>query len=256
MPWQPEQYLKFQDERYLPFEDLFPLIRVRAGLSVVDLGCGNGELTRRLADRLPESTVLGVDSSPTMLGKAQPFVRPGLDFALREIAALRGTWDLVFSHAALHWLDDHRRLIPRLLALVRPGGQVAVQVPSNHRHLAHLLIIETASEEPFRSALGGWLRHSPVLEIDQYAELLHRAGGTDLTVFEKVYPHRLADADAIAEWTAGSTLVPYFERLPQELHEPFRERYRGKLRRAYPPGPVLYTFRRIFFAATVKGPDR
>lgn len=253
MPWDPEQYLKFQSERYGPFEDLFPLIRRRPGLAVVDLGCGNGELTRRLADRLPESTVLGVDSSSTMLAKARQFARPGLDFTEEEIGAVQEQWDLVFSHAALHWLDDHRRLVPWLMALVRPGGQLAVQLPSNHRHRAHLLIIETAGEEPFRSALGGWRRQSPVLEIDQYAELLHRAGGTELTVFEKVYPHLLADADAIAEWTAGSTLVPYFERLPAELHEPFRERYRGKLRRAYLPGPVLYTFRRTFFVATAGG---
>jgi trans-aconitate 2-methyltransferase len=125
-----------------------------------------------------------------------------------------------------------------------------VHVPSNHRHPSHALIIETASEEPFRTALDGWFRQSPVLEIDRYAELLHLSGGIDITVIEKVYTHLLADADAIAEWTSGTTLIPYFERLPYELHDGFLKRYCEKLRNIWPQGPVFYTFRRILMAAT------
>ena len=125
-----------------------------------------------------------------------------------------------------------------------------MQVPSNHRHPSHTMIIETAREEPFATALAGWVRHSPVLEIDRYAELLHSSGGTEITVFEKVYPHILADADAIVEWTSGTTLVPYLERLPLELHDGFLDSYRLKLRNLWPQGPVFYTFRRILFAAT------
>jgi trans-aconitate methyltransferase len=45
-------------------------------------------------------------------------------------------------------------------------------------------------------------------------------------------------------------MVPYFERLPRELHEPFLDRYRELLREALPKGPLLFTFRRILFAAT------
>jgi trans-aconitate 2-methyltransferase len=69
-----------------------------------------------------------------------------------------------------------------------------------------------------------------------------------MTVLEKVYPHLVPDADAIADWTSGTTLIPYFERLPEELHAPFMESYRAKLRRIWPAGPVLFTFRRILLA--------
>ena len=250
MPWDPAQYHKFREERLAPFEDLFALIKVRDGMSAIDLGCGTGELTRRLADRLPGSSVAGIDNSPQMLGKAYALERPGLTFAVGDVGALNGRWDLVFSHAAIHWLDDHVTLIPRLMTYVNPGGQLAVQVPSNHRHPSHTMIIETAREEPFASALAGWVRHSPVLKIDRYAELLHSSGGTELTVFEKVYPHILVDADAIVEWTSGTTLVPYLERLPQELRDGFLDSYRLKLRNLWPQGPVFYTFRRILMAAT------
>lgn len=250
MPWSPEQYHQFQKDRFAPFEDLFALIKVRARMSVVDLGCGTGELTRRLAERLPESDVLGIDSSEEMLRRArEQEKREGLRFERAAIEEVEGAWDLVFSHAAMHWVENHRALVPRLLSLVMPGGQLAVQLPSNHAHPTHALITEIATEEPFREALKGWNRASPVLHINEYAELLHAHGGSHITVFEKVYPSLLENSDAMAEWTKGTTLVPYFERLPESLREPFMQRYRERLRALFPASPVFYTFQRTLFAA-------
>ena len=250
MPWDPEKYEQFKQERFAPFDDLVRLVRIRPDLEVVDLGCGTGELTRQLADLLPGSRVLGIDSSNEMLERTQEFARPGLRFEHGEIETLSGSWDLVFSNAAIQWVDDHVALVPRLLSLVRTGGQLVVQLPSNHSHPTHLLILETAWEEPFHQALGGWSRRSPVLALDEYADLLFSSGGTDLVVFEKVYPHVLADADALADWTSGTALVPYFERLTPGLREQFMERYRQRLRERWPGSPVFYGFRRTLFAAT------
>ncbi len=256
MPWNPDQYRKFATERFAPFEDLFALIQTRSGMRVVDLGCGTGELTARLADRLPESDVLGVDASASMLAAAAPLARHGLRFEHRAIEDVNGTWDLVFSHAALQWIDGHERLIPALLALVAPGGQLAVQVPSNHDHPSHRLIVETANEPQFRDALGGWQRPLPVLAIDAYATLLHAHAASGITVIEKVYPHILADADALAEWVSGTALVPYMERLPDDLRAPFMARYRARLRQQFPDAPVFYPFRRTLFAAAARGGAR
>jgi trans-aconitate 2-methyltransferase len=250
MPWNPAQYHQFQNERFAPFEDLFRLVNSKTEMRVVDLGCGTGELTRRLAERLPGSEVLGIDSSLEMLARAREQASASLSFRQDSIQTIEGEWDLVFSHAAIHWIDDHPALVPSLLTLVSRGGQLAVQLPSNHTHPTHTLISEITSEEPFRRALNGWNRLSPVLSIREYAELLYEHGATEITVFEKVYPSLLDDSDRLAEWTAGTTLVPYFERLPEPLHEPFMTRYRERLHSLFPAAPVFYTFRRILFAAT------
>ena len=250
MPWNPERYHQFQKERFAPFDDLLQLVQRREGLRVIDLGSGTGELTRRLADALPGSDVLGLDSSPEMLAKAAVLARPGLRFELGAIEAAGGEWDLIFSNAALHWVNDHQTLIPRLFALLRPGGQLVVQLPSNYGHPTQTLIIETAHEEPFAQALNGWERTIPVLSIDAYAELLYALGGEEITVFEKVYPHVLQDADALVDWVSGTALVPYFERFSEEMKQRFLERYRQKLRQRYPSSPVFYGFRRTLFAAT------
>ncbi|MCH7838245.1 MAG: methyltransferase domain-containing protein [Chloroflexi bacterium] len=250
MPWDPDRYEQFSRERYAPFEDLIKLVQVREGLRVIDLGCGTGELTRRLADALPESDVVGIDSSPEMLSRAEEQARPGLRFESGTIEAVAGEWDLIFSNAAIQWAEDHPALVPRLLGLLRPGGQLVVQIPSNFAHPTNVFIDETAGEEPFREALDGWLHRWPVLTVDAYAELLYAHGGEELTVFEKVYPHVLDDSDALATWMSGTALVPYFERMPEALHEPFMERYRERLRERWPARPVFFGFRRILLAAT------
>ncbi|HEX9988423.1 MAG TPA: methyltransferase domain-containing protein [Chloroflexia bacterium] len=250
MPWDPDVYHKFQSERAAPFDDLLRLVNVRENLRVVDLGCGTGELTRQLADHLPASEVVGIDNSPEMLERAQAHARPGLCFEQAAIESVSGEWDLVFSHAALQWVDGHDTLVPRLLSLVATGGQIAVQMPSNAGHFTQRLIRDMAAEEPYRTALDGWMRISPVLSIDQYADLLYAHGGRDLTVFEKVYPHVLDGPDDLADWTSGTVLVPYMERLPDELKPPFMQEYRRRLRARWPNGPVFYGFRRTIFAAT------
>jgi trans-aconitate 2-methyltransferase len=249
MSWNPELYHKFQSERFAPFEDLMNLVVNGHGLRVIDLGCGTGELTRMLADRLPGSDVLGIDSSPEMLEQAKSKERSGLRFELRSIEDVAGEWDLVFSNAAIQWVEDHAELVPSLFDLVCPGGQIAVQLPSNHNHETQMLVHEIVKEPPFADALKGWSRKSPVLSINAYAELLYKCGGMDIVVFEKVFPHVMRDTDAVADWLSGTMLRPYFERLPGELRGSFMDRYRKRLRDLYPSDPVFYPFRRIFFSA-------
>ena len=250
MPWDPKQYHKFQAERSAPFFDLLSLVEVSPNLKVVDLGCGTGELTRQLADSLPDSTVTGLDSSEQMLEKATSRFAssPNLVFVQGDQSRLTGEWDLIFSNAALQWSENHAELIPYLYRRLKAGGQLAVQVPSNHNHISHQIYRETAAEEPFKSILKGFQRYAPVLSIDDYARLFFDCGAEDIIVSEKVYAHVLEDSDAVVEWISGTALVPYFERLDEHKEE-FIEAIRRKMRAAMPDRPVFYPFRRTFFSA-------
>ena len=249
MPWDPNLYHKFQAERSAPFFDLLALVEVRPNLRVVDLGCGTGELTRKLADTLPNSKVLGLDSSPQMLARAaSSFAGLNLNFQEGDQSQLTGEWDLILSNAALHWSEYHSELIPRLYERLAPGGQIAVQVPSNHNHISHQIYRETASEEMFKFILNGFQRYAPVLPIDDYARILFRCGAENIVVFEKVYAHILENSDAVVEWISGTALVPYFERLGKHKAQ-FVDAIRTKMSAAMPDSPVFYPFRRTFFSA-------
>jgi trans-aconitate 2-methyltransferase len=246
--WDPAQYQQFERERSAPFFDLLDLVEPSPGGRVVDLGCGTGELTRALHQRTGASITLGLDSSPAMLEKSASHAGEGLTFELGDIAewAPAEPVDLVFANAALHWVDDHATLFERLTSTLGSGGQLAVQVPANHDHASHLVAERIAAEEPFSTALGGYVRRSPVLTPELYAALLHRLGYGSQHVRLQVYLHVLAEPEAVVDWVKGTLLTDYRRRLPESTYDEFLARYRAQLISELPEErPYAFTFKRI-----------
>jgi trans-aconitate 2-methyltransferase len=243
--WDVDQYERFKDERAQPFRDLAALIEPRPNMRVVDLGCGTGELTRELHEQLRAFETLGIDSSESMLEKASP--SGTLHFELGDIESFTTDrpFDLVFSNAALHWIPDHERLFARLMSLLAPNGQLAVQMPANHDHPSHRIAAEVAS------SFGIEPRTVNILPPESYASLLHRLGFARQHVRLQVYGHVLPSTADVVEWTKGSTLTPYREALSSERYEEFLAEYTRQLVDALGDArPYFYTFKRIVFWAS------
>src|SRR5262245_4684639 len=247
-PWDPQQYARFAAERRRPFDDLLALVRRATGMRVLDLGCGSGELTRVLHDRLGARETLGIDSSPTMLAGSEKFAGSQVRFQqgrIEDFAADRA-WDLILANASLHWVADHPALFARLTTALADGGQLAVQLPANFDHASHTAAFAAAAEEPFRSALRGVDHPASVLRPAEYACILARLGYRAQIVRLQVYDHWLAARDEIVEWTRGTLLTDYKRRLPPELYDPFVARYRDLLLpRLDDTRPFFFPFKRI-----------
>ena len=246
--WDPSQYERFERERSAPFFDLLDLVEPCPGGRVADLGCGTGELTRALHERTRARNTFGLDSSPSMLKRSAAYVGDGLTFELGDIAAWApaAPVDLVFSNAALHWVDDHDELFARLTGALAPAGQLAVQVPANHDQPSHLVAERVAAEASFRETLGGYVRRTPVLAPERYAQLLHRLGYASQHVRLQVYLHVLPDPGAVFEWVKGTLLTDYQRRLPDRGYEDFVARYRELLLAELPDErPFPFSFKRI-----------
>ncbi len=247
-PWNPDQYEKFRDERSQPFFDLLAMVEPCPGGRAVDLGCGTGALTRVLHERSRAAETIGIDSSETMLAGSAAFAGDGLRFEQREIAAFTpgDQFDIVFSNAALQWVDGHAQLFPRIASYVSPGGQLAVQMPANNDHPSHLTAHEVAAEEPFRSAMGGYVREWPVRPPEWYADELDRLGFAQQNVRMQVYGHHLESREGVVEWVRGSLLTDYERRMSPELYSLFLARYRERLMaKIEDRRPFFYAFKRV-----------
>jgi len=227
-PWEPGRYARFSERRARPFLDLLGLLAPCEGARVLDLGCGTGEATARLHAHLGASATLGVDRSEAMLEPAALLADHGLRFrcadlrdVLDELAASGERVDVVVSNAALQWVDDHEDLLARLRGVLAPGGQLALQMPCNDAEPSHRAVELAARDEPFASALGGWVRRSPVLAPGAYARALFALGFEHQHVRLVVYDHVLASREVIVDWLAGTTLTAYERRLPGDLHTRF-----------------------------------
>jgi trans-aconitate 2-methyltransferase len=249
--WDPAKYLEFAGPRLQPALDLLSRVPLAAPATVYDLGCGAGNVTRFLAERWPAAAVTGVDGSPAMLARAAV---PTVTWQQADL----GTWrpprpaDLLFSNAALHWLDDHEHLFPRLVTGVAPGGVLAVQMPRNHGAPSHTEMVAAAEAGPWRERLRPLLRAQPVAAPSFYYDVL-APHVSHLDIWETEYLHVLEGANPVVEWTRGSALKPLLDGLEEPERSGFEAEYTTRVARAYqsrPDGRTLFPFRRVFIIAT------
>jgi len=253
VPWNPQTYEAFADHRMRPAIDLLGRIALEAPTRIVDLGCGSGGVTLLLAQRWPGARIVAFDNSAEMLSSARARSTT-IEWQQTDLAAWRPSqrFDLVFSNAALHWLDDHPALFSRLADAVAGGGILAVQMPSNFSAPSHALMHALALEPPYREHLERALRPAPVLEArDYHALLASRFPRVDIWFTE--YLQVLRGDNPVADWTRSTWLGGLLELLPAQLREPFEADYRRQVLGAYPKcadGSTLFPFRRLFLVAT------
>ena len=256
MAWDPQQYLKFAGERLRPALDLLARIDLPSPRTIVDLGCGAGNVTALLARRWPQARVIGVDNSEPMLAKARATAAANVEYVAADLAqwAPAAPVDLVYSNAALHWLPAHATLFPRLLAQVAHGGVLAVQMPANFHAASHASIETLARRPRWRARLASRLRAPPVAAPAEYFEwLAPHASALDLWSTEYLQVLQAAgDEHPVASFTRGSWLPQFLEALDPQDEGPFIAEYSALLMQAYPvrtDGRVLFPFRRLFIVA-------
>lgn len=249
MPWNPEIYNQFKSIRNRPFFDLMEFISEENLKNGLDIGCGTGAQTQILSERFENADFLGIDPSPEMLEKAKEIDRPNLEFKNSTIenflASNSKKWDLVFSNAALQWSDNHSELFPKIIALVSEKGQLAIQMPVQHENVLNQILLELVQEKPFSEELKGWKRESTLLSVDQYAQILFDGGLKDLQILVKVYPIIADDAQTLLDFISGSTLIPYMERLPEEMQNELISEFKMRIEKRFLKFPAIYAFKRL-----------
>jgi trans-aconitate 2-methyltransferase len=253
--WDPGAYLAFADHRGRPFHDLLARVAHRAPRRVVDLGCGPGNLTALLAARWPSAVVEGLDSSAEMVAAARA---AGVDARRGDVAAWTPTpdTDVVVTNAVLHWVPQHRELLPRWLTVLPAGAELAMQVPGNFGAPSHVIVRELASDPRWDLHLRG---DGAVAEAAEYAALL-AATGAAVDVWETTYLHRLTGPDPVLEWIGSTALRPVRDALDARdptgaAYAAFRAELAPRMRAAYPAQPdgtTWFPFRRIFAVALAR----
>ncbi len=127
MSWDTELYEARHNFVWRMGEGVVELLEPRSGERILDLGCGPGQLTKKISES--GAQVVGVDASPSMIGQARQNF-PELRFVLQDAAVLSfdNEFDAVFSNAALHWMLDPAAVVKCVAKALKPGGRFVAEM--------------------------------------------------------------------------------------------------------------------------------
>ena len=190
---------------------VFSLLNPQPGERILDVGCGEGSLTERLA--AAGASVVGIDTSDEMVAEARS---RGLDARLIDAEQLPfdREFDAVFSNAALHWVRDHDAMLAGVYRALKPGGRFVAEF-GGHGNIA-------AIQVAIRSVLA---RH-------KWETNIHRFYATPAEYSARLHAHNfnVKEIDLIPRPTPLPTGIrgwletferATLDRIPENQREPF-----------------------------------
>jgi len=251
--WNPGKYLEFKNERTQPSIDLVERIDLKDPKTIIDIGCGPGNSTQILVNKYPNSYIVGLDSSINMIEKAQSdYPNQNWIHGYAEKLNDDKKYSLVFSNAALQWINNHEILIPNLWKIVDENGAFAAQIPSFARMPINTVINNIIKKTQWNKKLIKRSWEEELNDLNSYYELLSKYTNK-IFLWETHYFHIMQSMKGIVDFIDSTALKPYMEQLSTEKDrnifedEILDECY--KYYKVQSNGNVLFPFIRMFMIA-------
>jgi trans-aconitate 2-methyltransferase len=218
-PWDARTYERISGPQQAWAADVLArLDGIAPDATVLDVGCGTGQVTEALFALVPQGRVLALDASAEMVAlarqrlgdRAEVWCADALELELDEPV------DAIVSTAALHWVPEHDRLWERLARALAPGGVLEVQCGGEGNIDAVREVIEAVARDLAPELVGWspWTFSSP-LETERR---LTAAGFSAVRCWLQERPTYPQDVDAFVR---TSILAAHMDRLPEARREPF-----------------------------------
>jgi trans-aconitate 2-methyltransferase len=194
---------------------------LRGDETVLDAGCGTGNVTRVLYERLPEGRVIAVDAAPSMVEQARALLPAAVEVRQADLLELRldEPVDAVLSTATFHWIGDHERLFANLHASLKPGGRLVAQC-GGHGNVAEIKQagFDVAAGARYAAYFDGWATDWTFATPEETERRLRAAGFSDVWCWLTRVD---VDPGDPAAYLGAICLGSFVARLPEDLREPF-----------------------------------
>jgi len=249
--WNPDLYKRFEKQRTQPVKDLINSIELKNVNTIIDIGCGPGNSTEQLAIRWNKASIVGIDNSANMIRESKKRL-PNVKFEQRDASqdlSDLGTYDLVFSNAAIQWMPNHNELLHKFFGMVRKDGALAIQIPDVSNMGIQRAVKETALNKRWISKFSTESQSNDG-NAENYYDICSNLN-EEIYVWETDYYHVMGSHQNIIEWYKSTGMKPYLDQLTEE-HEKmeFEQEVLERTIMAYRKqdnGKVLFPFNRIFF---------
>ncbi len=214
------------DDRFLaPLE-------LRGDERVLDVGCGSGDFTAKVAAVVPDGSVVGIDAQPSMLDQARRVARDNQSFELVAAQDIAGAFpaevfDVVISRATLHWVPaaDHPVVLAGMGSVLRPGGRVRLECGGAGNVAAMQAFLDDISRsvggptDPWCFSTAGWY-------LDRLEDAGFAVAPNDVITTAQ---RRQFDRQGLADWIDSQAAMAYEVAMDASQRATFRERIERRL---------------------------
>jgi trans-aconitate methyltransferase len=181
--------------------------------SILDIGCGSGEVTAAIAERAPKSYIVGIDNSQSMIAEAKKTYKiidnVIFEHADAEKLTFHNEFDLVVSFAALHWMRNQSAVFDGMNRSLKPGGKICFHMVADATETENPLLqaFKTAAKKDrWHKKLEGATFQSNQCypqTVDNLQDMLTKAGFKDIDIKQEIRNRKFDSADKLAEWMFG-----------------------------------------------------
>lgn len=225
--WNPGDYAVNSASQYAWASELIARLNLRGDERILDVGCGDGKISAELARAIPQGSVLGIDASPDMIRFAQStFPESEISNVRFEVIdarqiRFRQEFDLVFSNAALHWVDDHQAFLRGAAGCLRAGGRLVTSCGGKGNAQDVFLALRSEMRvqrwrDFFRNLERPYFFYSPEEYQDWLSRCDFQSRKVELVDKDMVF----ATPENFAGWLR-TTWLPYTQRVPESAREEF-----------------------------------
>ena len=237
--WNAGQYAKHSSSQEKWAKELLVKLKLKGNEKLLDLGCGDGRITAEISRLVPGGMVTGIDNSESMISLAKEKYADikNLAFYIMDAKEIifAEKFDVVFSNAALHWVDDHKKVLLGINKSMKPGGRFLIQTGGTGNAAAGFEVIkEMADKEEWIPYLKDAKSPYNFQSDKDYETLIFETGFRPVRV-------ELLNKDMIHEGIEGfkgfirTTWLPYTSRIPDEKRERFISETADLFVKKYPP---------------------
>jgi trans-aconitate methyltransferase len=193
---------------------------------------------------------LGIDASRGMIATARKLETKNLSFRVQDINDLdfKDEFDVIFSNATLHWIQDHKLLLSRIYQSLKENGIFRVNFGAAGNCVNFIRIVNEAMKLPeYAEYFRGFKQPWYFPEIEKYEKLVRQFPFSEVRVWAENADRYFPDADSMIKWINQPSLVPFLEVIPADKKQVFRDYVVGKMITAtrQEDGRCFETFRRI-----------
>ncbi|MBN2104527.1 methyltransferase domain-containing protein [bacterium] len=222
--WDAEAYTRHSSAQTTWAYELLSKLKLKGHESVIDIGCGNGRNSHEIACRLPSGSVVGIDSSLSMISLARrSWQRDNLSFQTMDAAYINldRRFDVAFSNAVLHWVEDHQAVLTGLRRHLNPNAGLLFQMGGNGNARD---IVEAAESVMALDAWSGYFHefrfpyyfYTP----GDYEKWLPECGYQTLRI-ELIHKDMIHESIAGLKGWLMTTWFPYTDRVPEDHRDAF-----------------------------------